>query len=197
MKIQIRKNVFETNSSSMHSLVICNEEKLNQLYVNGESRIKTHDDMLEELERYLKNGVLDYSYSSWQFGRSPFRFLSTFSDKLQYYLASNVGWDEDKIPTEIMEVVQKLLPEVKKIKLPKPDRFGNRPINFDESYYYSWKHKYNFTDEEFLTDDKYIVIQDGDEYCKWLKLYRIGIIDKDFIDSDTEYNPTDDFFSED
>lgn len=41
--------------------------------------------------------------------------------------------------------------------------------------------KHGVSLEEFLTNKKYIVIIDGDEYCTWAKMKSEGVIDKSYI----------------
>ena len=48
--------------------------------------------------------------------------------------------------------------------------------------------KENITLEEFLINKKYIVIQDGDEYCEFEKIKKTGLINLDAIDH--EYQET-------
>lgn len=64
MKIQVRRGVFETNSSSVHSLCICSEDdydrfKNGELFYNSYEQIltknsddMTYEDFLRELEYY-------------------------------------------------------------------------------------------------------------------------------------------------
>lgn len=78
MKYQIRKNCFETNSSSMHSLI-----------VTGDSGVYTKDEIRKELYIH-KDNTVDLWYSSDNYGTS-FDYLSTFSEKLGYALAEFCG----------------------------------------------------------------------------------------------------------
>ena len=48
----------------------------------------------------------------------------------------------------------------------------------------------NISLEEYLTNKKYVVIQDGDEYCYWLDMKRVGLVNMDAIDH--EYPKDDD-----
>lgn len=191
MKIQIRQNVFETNSSSMHSLVICNTDELAKEWAKDNVEYDSHyshEQMLEELSPD-ENGVVDYSYRYWDFGRAPFRVLQSFEDKVQYLLASYYCYNRSEFDNAI-KLIQKLVPEVKEIKIPKKDPdYNYRHIDFDESYYFDWQDEYNFTDEEFLTSDEFVVIQDGDEYGKWVDCLEAGIVDFNIVklDTHTEY----------
>ena len=167
---QIRRNVFETNSSSSHSLVIRSNKLMEDL---EESIYFTHDEMLDSLSR-IKNGEYKSYNEDWYFGRSPFRALDTFELRFQYAYA-NYCYNDDKL-NELIKLLQKLVPEVKSIKKPKW-------AGVDESYLDSWLAKNNISLEEFLTNKKYVVIQDGDEYCIWDDLIRSGLIDTKALDN--------------
>ena len=99
--IQIRRNTFETNSSSSHSLVIMTDNIIKE---NGEDLYFTHDEMLESLHR-VSRGTYKPWNDNWYFGRAPFRVLDTFEWKLQYTYA-NCGEDEDKIK-EVTDIFNK------------------------------------------------------------------------------------------
>jgi len=57
IKKTTRKGVFETNSSSCHSIVICSEEKLNKFkdgeiyYNNDDKKFYTKEEVLKEFEK--------------------------------------------------------------------------------------------------------------------------------------------------
>lgn len=55
MKIQVRRGVFETNSSSVHSLTMCSDDDYNK-WQNGELLYNRWDDKLILLEEALKEG---------------------------------------------------------------------------------------------------------------------------------------------
>lgn len=77
MRIKIRKGVFETNSSSMHSLVV---KKENEYYTQEEMTGRMYLD---------DNGVWKiWSDDDLHFGREPFQCLGDFSKKVKYAIAS-------------------------------------------------------------------------------------------------------------
>lgn len=168
--IQIRQNIFETNSSSSHSLVIMTDNIIKE---KGEDLYLTHDEMLEGLYR-VSRGIYKPWNDNWYFGRSPFRPLNTFEKKLQYAYA-NCGDDKDKIK-EVTDTLKELVPEVKKVSIPEN-------LGVDDWELFSWLEKYNVSLKEFLTNKKYVVIQDGDEYCIWKDLINYGLIDKKVIEN--------------
>ena len=74
MKCRIRKGVFETNSSSMHSLVIKGEKKINreQLKIN-------------------KNGFIEVETDDYTWGNF---ILETAQEKLNYVVACKINEDD-------------------------------------------------------------------------------------------------------
>lgn len=168
--IQIRRNTFETNSSSSHSLVIMTDKIIKE---TGEDLYLTHDEMLESLHR-VSRGVYKPWNNNWYFGRSPFRPLNTFEWKLQYTYA-NCREDKDKIK-EVTNILKELVPEIKKVSIPED-------CGVDDVELFGWLEKYNISLKEFLTNKKYVIIQDGDEYCIWKDLINCGLIDKRAIEN--------------
>lgn len=164
---QIRRNCFETNSSSSHSLVVRSDEIVHE---TEETEYYTHDEMLDECWKIDENGVLDASDECWYFGRAPFRPLYRFADKFKYAIA-NCGTKEDI--EELLELLRELVPEVKEVVFPKD--YG---IGVDDYALDSWLHRRGVDMKDFLTNKKYVIIQDGDEYCIWSDLVKLGIIDK-------------------
>lgn len=182
---QIRRNVFETNSSSSHSLVITTD---NEHYTR------------EEINKnfYMIDGIVRLWESSLEFYRSPFDMLVTFKDKLRYAIASSAGHLVD----ECREICKKYVggfvdfefdtkdyvwdSEVKdyvEAKSPIPNYGGT-----DDYQIEGWLKKYNVSLEEFLTNKRYIVVVDGDEYNCWLHIKDSGLVDTSKIihDSYTE-----------
>lgn len=219
---QVRQGCFETNSSSMHSLVVM---KRDEYY--------TKDEITKEM--YLtKGGVWDiWDEDSLYFGRSPFRTLSTFKDKWMYACASLVKEYKDNTFKELESIAYKYVPNLTAIELPKvteympkieteeygktkeemerfilerEEKWGLRLDfwSFDDSDYWSYNtistgavdedilsgflKENNVTPEEFLTNKRYIVIQNGDESNYWQDIKDTGLINMDMIES--EY-PTD------
>lgn len=233
MKKQVRKNVFETNSSSMHSLVITktsdkytSEEIMKDIYLSDDKNTNEENCIWQIWDE-------DKLY----FGRSPFKVLSSFRDKWLYALASLVREYNDKVYKELERIAKKNIVGLKKIELPKTiKRFPNigneKNTNSDYTKEYGkteseliaylketeikwelqneidyWEDRYgdwcfhipytgsvdedilsgflkeeNIILEEFLVNKKYIVVQDGDEYCIWNKLKEAGLVDFNSID---------------
>lgn len=236
MKRQVRNSVFETNSSSMHSLTVM---KRDDRY--------TPKEILEDiwLSRDEETGE-DCVWKIWdgelEFGRSPFRALRTFKDKWLYACASLVLEYNDDTYKELLAIALKYIPNLKKIKLPntcgyfinKEDKeyknnehyseYGkteNELIEYLEQKEKDWDMKINYwedsngwwyydmpntgyvdenilsgflkcegvTLEEYLINKKYVVIQDGDEYCYWGDMKKSGLVNMDAIDHEYPRNP--------
>lgn len=231
MKRQIRRNVFETNSSSMHSLTVM---KRNERY--------TPEEIMEDiwLSNDRETGEEDCVWNIWnesdlEFGRSPFRALATFKEKWLYACASLVHEYNDDVYKELVEIALKYVPNLKKIKLPKSsasclnkedeknkdseycqkhgktedelaeylmqkEEDWGMEIHYWEGSYGYWHYDAPFTGyvdsnilssflknegitlEEYLINKKYVVIQDGDEYCYWDDMKKAGLVNMDAID---------------
>ena len=231
MKRQVRRNVFETNSSSMHSLTVMKiEGKYTQKEILDDIYLSKDKETGEE------NCIWDIWDRNLEFGRTPFRALGTFSGKWLYACASLVREYNDDTYKELVRIAKKYIPGLKKIKLPYVvDNFPNKddPENKDSDYVKEygktekelieyldnkskewfdvpskyWKSKIddwcfykpdtgcvdedilsgflkseNISLEEFITNKKYVVIQDGDEYCYWDDMKQTGLVNLDAID---------------
>lgn len=229
MKRQIRQGVFETNSSSMHSLVVMKnsetyspEEISNEYYLFSDYKTG---------EKECVWAIYDYEL---KFGRSPFRALGTFQNKWLYACASLVSDYNDEVYRQLESLALKYVPGLKRIELPMvtdsfadKDDESNSDSNYAEEYgktedelveYLTqkgkdwdieltyWKsggywcferpftgyvdenilteflQKNNIGIEEFLTNKRYVVIQDGDESCYWQAIKDTGLINMSVID---------------
>lgn len=165
---QIRLNTFETNSSSSHSLVVT---KCDRRYTDEEIR--------EYLNYRLENGdgyITLYTDEAY-FGRSPFQILSTFKDKMMYAYACAAPIGEEDVVTE---AVQEFIPEFKGIKYDRRHDY----VGTDDCLLFTWLGQAGVTLVEFLSNDKYKVICDGDEYCIWEDAKKSGLINLDFIEEE-------------
>lgn len=86
MKYQIRKSVWESNSSSMHSLVVT---KKNSNVCMTQQEIR--DEYYLDAEWYKGKNIIHLDKYGNSFGRSPFSVLTTFRDKLTYAIAEYCG----------------------------------------------------------------------------------------------------------
>lgn len=230
LKRQIRRCVFETNSSSMHSLVVMKkaatyskDEILDGFYLFD-------DDITGE-----EDCVWEIRDDDLEFGRSPFRALGNFHDKWLYACASLVREYKDEVYNELERIALKHVPGLRTIQMPlttghilnkddthfkdneyyqecgktedelvedlmQKEKEWNIEINYwkssngyweferpytgyiDEDILSGFLEKENITIEEFLLNKRYVVIQDGDEYCYWQDIKDIGLINIDKID---------------
>lgn len=172
---QIRRNVFETNSSSSHSLVITTD---NEHYTREEINKNFY---------ITKEGKVRLWESSLEFYRSPFDMLVTFKDKLRYAIASSNGNLVDQCRELCCKYVDGFVDfefdtkdyvwdsEVKdyvETDDPIPNYGGT-----DDYQIEGWLKHYNISLEEFLTNKRYIVVVDGDEYCVWSNIKNSGLVD--------------------
>lgn len=92
MKYQIRKSCFETNSSSMHSLVVTKKNsnvRMTQEEIRDEFYLDK--DWYKEHHKNDEKEIVDIDLWHNDFGRSPFTVLSSFEDKLSYAIAEYCG----------------------------------------------------------------------------------------------------------
>lgn len=171
--IKIRNGVFETNSSSVHSLVIKK---------SGHRQIE--DEVLKNI--YLtKNGVYNiYDYDIY-FDRAPFRILFTAIEKFLYlYAESN---DEKRI--ELMEFMKTTFPKIKEYKFPSVyndeyEPFYGEVDHQSKGFVSNYLKTNNIDFKEFILNTKYNIIIDGDEYGEWEKIKESGLINLAEIEID-------------
>ena len=179
---QIRRNVFETNSSSSHSLVITTDDE----HYNREEINK---------DFYMTDGIVRLWESSLEFYRSPFDMLVTFRDKLRYAIASSNG----NLVDECREICKKYVDGFIDFEFDTKDYVWdsevkdyvetNEPIpNYggtDDYQIEGWLKSYNVSLEEFLTNKRYIVVVDGDEYAIYDHIKKSGLFDTSKIIHDS------------
>lgn len=186
MKQLIRYETFETNSSSMHSLVI---SKNARPYDSDDLKLQSFND-----KEYELFGCCDRS----TFERYPFEVLRTPKDKLRYYVAYYCGTKRDKNKIkEVKNFIHKYtgIP-LKKINITayeyreetidysysyhnKLDKYGQVYSNDTGEDVFHYLESHNISMEEFVLNPKYTVVVDGDEYCNFKQLFEAGIINCD------------------
>ncbi len=180
---QIRRNVFETNSSSSHSLVITTD---NEHYTREEINKNFY---------VTKKGIVRLWESSLEFYRSPFDMLVTFKDKLRYAIASSNG----NLVDDCREICKKYVDGFTDFEFDTKDYVWNSDVkdyvetdepipNYggtDDYQIEGWLKYYNVSLEEFLTNKRYIVVVDGDEYNCWLHIKDSGLVDTSKIIHDS------------
>ena len=144
MKRTVRRGCFETNSSSMHSIVVTKNDT-----------VYTNDDYDYPLKM---NGVLKiYSNEDLEFERYPFRILSTLEEKVMYTIASYCGFEGQKVSEEFVKSLEDILRD--KIE-------GFKKIELPENYAAEFKD----TDGNILSNDD--VFYDRTEGKKYFYCYR-------------------------
>lgn len=223
---KIRKGVFETNSSSMHSIAVVGDDR----HVTREELTDSDDWLGERI--YICDGEWELDHW-WQrnFGRSPFQILTKFEDKFYYAVCEYLGYkfcdddDYDELVQMFEEIAEDVVGATIKWRMQecpvfldaegnvlkrKELRFerleGKRAIysytdedgkkheaheSEDEVYEFPnvgvidhqsagllkrFLQKKKITLKEFLTNKKYVIIIDGDEYYEWEQLKRSGVI---------------------
>ncbi len=184
MKQYIRFNTFETNSSSMHSLVVSKEARF---YNNDELNF----DYDPEDKEYKLFGIC---YDDPQFERFPFQVLRTPREKLMYYIGWYIGYKEDKDKEQMVLnfLSNKLNLPVENIKIKLRDKNWDDDDEID--YYpivypndagedvFECLENHNVPFEEFIMDPRYTVIIDGDEYREFEHLFECNLINTSNID---------------
>lgn len=180
---QIRRNVFETNSSSSHSLVITTD---NEHYTREEINKNFY---------ITKEGKVRLWKSSLEFYRSPFDMLVTFKDKLRYAIASSNG----NLVDDCREICKKYVDGFTDFEFDTKDYVWDSEVkdyvetdepipNYggtDDYQIEGWLKSYNVSLEEFLTNKRYIVVVDGDEYNCWFHIKDSGLVDTSKIIHDS------------
>lgn len=161
----IRNHVFETNSSSSHSMCITNSEEccIDRDHVTN-----------------LMNGDGVWVIGENYYGRSPVMFLDTFSDKVLYYLAVTGGNSVSKVES----IVMKYFPKFTGFKT--TDKYYGYGYA-ENTGFLNWMKTNNISLEDLLTKKKYSIITDGDEYQIFTDMIKCGIIRED-IKIDTSWD---------
>jgi hypothetical protein len=206
MKRQIRRSVFETNSSSMHSLIIMKE---NAYY--------TEEEVRQQLQ-LSEAGMLRQDERDTDFGKSPLRVLTTMKDKIFYTMGALCKYKNDEVYREICDAIRSYIPEFVDIDLklrisiyPKwkwsEEEIRNEygPGNYMDkgSAWYvkdyelgyvnrgsnlqSFFEEYGITVREFLCNKRYVVVTDGDEDRIYFGMKALGLINDEEIE--VEYTP--------
>lgn len=180
MAIKIRSGVFETNSSSSHSLVFSKKDRKTKYPLELDANHECYDD--------VETGLLCVRFG--EFGWGP-ALLVDPRDKLNYLMTQvanevipsdeDLSWKEiqqkllaSKKVQNILAIVQKHVPGVKGFKFL---RSGESPDEEEEntlpSYSYpvgyidhqSWGVAHEVDPEELIFNDKILVIIDNDNSC--------------------------------
>lgn len=151
--LQIRNGVFETNSSSSHSIVIMKEGTKLPDVVDADWR--TGDD-----------GIISFYESDLEFGRAPFDLLTDWCGRLRYAIADTDG-EEDSLE-QLREICRRRIMNFVDFDFEVSRWSGNPQTGYidhqSKGVLSGALTKYKATLEDFIFDDRYIVVIDGDEY---------------------------------
>lgn len=165
--INIRNGVFETNSSSSHSICINNANQT----------------VSADLSAYIDdNGMWSINGIDLEFYRAPFRVLTSPEAKIRYAIACTayLGKESDKFQM-IEQTVQEIEPKFKHFVFLPSKWFGGSDPDMggtDESILFPWLEENHVNLKEFITSGKYFVVCDGDEYNIFSDLVKTGIVNK-------------------
>ena len=159
MKRTIRRNCFETNSSSMHSILVTK----NDVHVKPEEF--DYDETKENSSEclYMYHGKLSLWRIDDGYGRFPFQFLTSFKDKLKYAMCEILGYyygDEPEFDDkykELQDLVTEIVPGFKEFDIRTKDIEIYQDVDGNDlphsELHYRWDHKedeseYTYTDED-------------------------------------------------
>lgn len=162
MKIAIRDSVFETNSSSMHTIAVKHNSNRILVGMGCESN-------------YIS--LWDGTYKIYEeddicFERQPFKILHTFMEKMLYWIAS-ISWkykgeEEEWLQKEIYPIIKKYYPGFEKIDFPYRDFCNIKTYGYvdheSSNLLKNFLESKNITIEDFCADNKYVIFIDSDEY---------------------------------
>lgn len=163
--IQIRKNVFETNSSSTHSLVISKKER------SYDYSLPVDDD-----------GTLTITFG--EFGWGP-ELLITPIEKLSYLVTDRGGlydipeelknaddnaiydfiMEESEAIKDIVEVVKNCCPEVKEVRFELGDSWN--PFGYVDHQSHGTSYGVDLSIEDLIFSNKVVIMIDNDNSCHY------------------------------
>lgn len=169
--IKIRGNVFETNSSSMHSIALLNKDC---------GKITSLDEAMTEDNNMLVsyNGELVIrNEDELEFGWG-FEILDTFYGRLRYAIASLVGDTHIENLQMIEDEVRKIIPEITSIKLPlgEEDKLCAGYVDHESmGTLHSYLTQTGKSLSDYLADKSVIVVIDNDNDCHFSEIVSSGI----------------------
>lgn len=166
--IKIRNGCFETNSSSSHAMIMMKEDQpAPQMFTPG---------------RWMgDNGILSIWEDDLEFGRSPFEVLTDWYHRMCYAIAS---YGKDGFE-EIESLLYKRLDGFKKLEF-----WGNETEYSKYGYVdhqscgllQAFLKEHSISLEDFIFNNRYIVIIDGDEYRVFKDMLDVGLINESEIE---------------
>lgn len=193
MKLQIRNGCFETNSSSMHSIIVTN--KTTSYMTQREIRDEYY---LDSEYNKGKNNIEIYEYEN-DYGRSPFDVLISFREKLTYAIASFCGncysiksyLEADKFFEETFVPLIKRLANVDDVSIDKEERsfivYDNEnaeyfetaeEVPYDKLIYVEKPDRSKYEEDELIHGMYAPIDKDGEKITEvWCDVGRYGSID--------------------
>lgn len=165
----IRENVFETNSSSSHSICFNKKDKTNDI-----------PDIRQHLD---KNGTWLLTNDMLQFGRYPFRILTTASEKIRYAIACACIYPDypgDDSLEKITNTVKEICPEFERFAFEQTID-GDSTGGTDDQILFDCLQDKQIPLKDFITDSRYFIVCDGDEYLTFDALHESGLIHKNIV----------------
>ena len=161
--IKIRNGCFETNSSSSHAMIMMKQDlPLPQVF---------------ETNNHVWKGKITIWTDDLEFGRSPFSVLTDWYHRMCYAIASygKAGYDD------ILTILYKRIAGLQEVEI-----YGAKTEYAQYGYVdhqsmgllQSFLKEHNISLEDFIFNDRYIVVIDGDEYCVFDSMIEAGLIDK-------------------
>lgn len=136
------------------------------LFIFEQDKIEDTDTIRQEIWIRDDNSInLDY-WDEAVYDQQEVKIIRTFADKLPYVYAC---WYND---ADIEEIIRKYFPEVTKITV--PSCRSHKGNNLHE-----WSKKYNFTLEDFLINEKFVIVCDS--YDAVDNLIQLGLFNWDNI----------------
>lgn len=203
MKQTIRHGTFETNSSSMHSLVLMKKAK----QVKDEGKPKRVN--IVDNEYTAGNHFDEYNVYLNEYDRWPFQILNTPIKKAMYILASKCKRYGDETYTAVVDAIRKIYPDfegvtpivhtsykykgISEVQGNLPWEDSEETVKLNENSFLQWDENFGYVDwqssglinkaltdgvtiEEIITDPRYVIYIDGDEYYELSKMIKSGII---------------------
>ena len=174
--LYIRKGVFETNSSSSHSIVMMKRD--------NPAETVEDSNMVDAGWHVNENGIMDFWYEDGlEFGRT-FDMLTDWFGRLRYAIAT-FGEDKYKL-NKIKEICQRRIAGFVNFHFPR-DKWENR-----ENHGYidhqslglleSALARFDVSLEDFIFNDKFVVVIDGDEYNFFCTFVDTDMFNKDAVE---------------
>lgn len=186
--LKIRRSCFETNSSSMHAIILLSNEQ---------KKVETYDGSWRcSYDR--EKGILTIHDNSFE--RGPFQILYAWPNKLAYaiadYYVTDAGQDEDEIKAYIKELIAAINDKgiyLKEIELPYEGYYCEDTQCYEKELDYGWVDHQSmgtladFLEEndisvaDFITDPHCAIVIDGDETQVFKSLAQLGLINTNNI----------------